>query len=447
MSAPNRSAIWKAPLASFLVYLLPIVTVHILIPWGMILAMEISRGRGDGEALWVAADVALALGLQAAAGLLWFWYFRAPSWKRLGAVFATVPLFFAALQWLYLIVIPTWFLVEADIKAGKTPWVQQCSVPGHYLAAIKTPPALALANASEAWVAEVKSSRLGILRMPECGVLPVNLKWSNVNPRLASVAPGGRVVYATYERPTNAESWWYVGGPNQEPLQLEKPERTDRQQPILSSDGQWVGWLQRISGGPGRSQMQAILQNPLSGKELAVGLPRYPSGRFRLLSADLEAPSLFLEYDYRQFLRVGLDGSVLEEPWKPAGVKASGESLLRLADGWVAWDSYKDRGSYMVSWSVAKGVGQHRVLKGRRIRSLATDRDGRYVAVSVTIRLNIGNIQDAVYVLQTSDGSAVFRKYLPRYSRSQVAFFGSEFFAYSETRPRPGAVHVLRLPQ
>ena len=45
--------------------------------------------------------------------------------------------------------------------------------------------------------------------------------------------------------------------------------------------------------------MQAILQNPLSGKEPAVGLPQYPSGRFRLLSADLEAPSLFLEYDYR----------------------------------------------------------------------------------------------------------------------------------------------------
>ena len=63
MGAPNRSAIWKAPLASFLVYLLPIATVHILIPWGMILAMEISRGRADREALWVAADVALALGL------------------------------------------------------------------------------------------------------------------------------------------------------------------------------------------------------------------------------------------------------------------------------------------------------------------------------------------------------------------------------------------------
>ncbi len=49
MSAPNRSALWKAPLASFLVYVLPIVTVHILIPWGMILAMEISRGRGTAK--------------------------------------------------------------------------------------------------------------------------------------------------------------------------------------------------------------------------------------------------------------------------------------------------------------------------------------------------------------------------------------------------------------
>jgi hypothetical protein len=46
--------------------------------------------------------------------------------------------------------------------------------------------------------------------------------------------------------------------------------------------------------------------------------------------------------------------------------------------------------------------------------------------------LNIGKAQDAVYVLSASDDHEVFRKYLPPYSRSPVAFLVGGFLAYSD---------------
>src|SRR5206468_3128132 len=44
-------------------------------------------------------------------------------------------------------------------------------------------------------------------------------------------------------------------------------------------------------------------------------------------------------------------------------------------------------------------------------------------------RPDIGDVQDAVYVLRVAHGGEVFRKYLPRYSRSGVTFLGSRYFA------------------
>jgi hypothetical protein len=62
--------------------------------------------------------------------------------------------------------------------------------------------------------------------------------------------------------------------------------------------------------------------------------------------------------------------------------------------------------------------------------------------VSVGTSLNIGKAQDAVYVLSAADGREVFRKYLPRYSRSPVAFLRPHFFVYSDQ----SGVHVVHTP-
>jgi hypothetical protein len=45
-------------------------------------------------------------------------------------------------------------------------------------------------------------------------------------------------------------------------------------------------------------------------------------------------------------------------------------------------------------------------------------------------------------VLRTDDGAAAFRRYLPRYSRSQVVFFDGGFLGYSDLE----GTHILKIP-
>ncbi len=88
----------------------------------------------------------------------------------------------------------------------------------------------------------------------------------------------------------------------------------------------------------------------------------------------------------------------------PKRVEASGTSFLRAGNGWVAWDSYRDRGPYRVEWSLAGGSGYHEILKGRHVTSLAVDPEERFVALSISTALNIGAFGDKVYVIRTEDG-------------------------------------------
>ncbi len=46
------------------------------------------------------------------------------------------------------------------------------------------------------------------------------------------------------------------------------------------------------------------------------------------------------------------------------------------------------------------------------------------------------------YVLRADNGQEVFRRYFPKYNRSEVRFLTGEFFAYSDGR----TVRVLRVP-
>jgi hypothetical protein len=71
---------------------------------------------------------------------------------------------------------------------------------------------------------------------------------------------------------------------------------------------------------------------------------------------------------------------------------------------------------------------------------------GRYVALSVTTSLSIGSVADSVYVLRAADGAQVFRRFLPRYARSAVAFPRDDLFAYTEWDGARAAIVVLRLP-
>lgn len=59
--------LFKALIASFSVYLLPVFTVHIFYLWGWAIGAELLAGKSGREPAWLAADAALAFGLQGCA--------------------------------------------------------------------------------------------------------------------------------------------------------------------------------------------------------------------------------------------------------------------------------------------------------------------------------------------------------------------------------------------
>ena len=441
--------LWKASLASFSVYLLPLVGPHAIWLWGEVLFPEIV-GKGERrEALWIAADLGLALVLQVAAGLLFYWFFQRPGWRRLLVLGAAVPVFFITVQRLYLVAIPAYFLIERDIAAEQGEWTVECTIPNASLASVRAPLGLTLEQAGEAWLIRIRSQGLeyAILRMPGCDVTELDLTWTNVGGTPSFVLPGGAHLANSWDKKTARQDWWYSSGPRTAPVRLKEPPNHSKNDglPILSEDGEWVAWVIREpDSGEYPTVAKILIQHVRSPEEkmTAVSLKELGPGGYVLLDLDMQSREVTVSRNLGEFLRIGLDGRVRWGPLKPETVKPHSQTFRRVGRGWVAWDAYKERDAYFIAWSLPHATGSHRVLKGRSITSVAVDPAGRFIAVSVSGSYSIGNVQDAVYVLRVADGTEVFRRYLPRYTRTQVAFLGRQFFAYSAQ----DEVRVLRLP-
>jgi hypothetical protein len=77
--------------------------------------------------------------------------------------------------------------------------------------------------------------------------------------------------------------------------------------------------------------------------------------------------------------------------------------------------------NYIVAWSPDSGSGSRRIPRGSSVEAAAVDPSARYVAISTITTLSIGSVRDSVVVLQTSDGKEVFRRFLPKYNRTNVS--------------------------
>jgi len=118
-----------------------------------------------------------------------------------------------------------------------------------------------------------------------------------------------------------------------------------------------------------------------------------------------------------------------------------------VGSGWVAWDAAREEGErYRVAWSLANGRGTHKALWSRSLTAVKVDPDGRYVAISESNAMRDSIVEDAVYVLRTSDGKEVWHRNLPRYARSSLAFLGEKLFAYTDSNEARSTVHVLQIP-
>ncbi|HXH84395.1 MAG TPA: hypothetical protein VNN07_15935, partial [Candidatus Tectomicrobia bacterium] len=226
-------------------------------------------------------------------------------------------------------------------------------------------------------------------------------------------------------------------------------------------DGRAVAWIVPVprSGQPPAPSLVIRLLPPRApggrgdgnasggdAREIVVDLARAGPGHVVVLDVDMQAREALVAVDERRFVSMGFDGGVRWGPVRPEGVEPIHATFRRVGDGWVAWDGYRESGPYVVAWTLPAGRGTHRVPRGRGITDIAVHPDGRLLALSLTTSLSIGDVQDAVYVLRAAAGGEVFRRFLPRYARSAVAFPAPDLFAYTEWDGTRFATVVLEIP-
>jgi len=437
----------NAFLLSFLVYLLPAIHAHGGNVLGLALWAEFAGGYSDREPLWLAMDAGLALALQAAAFVLFYWMLAGRRWRWLLLV-PSVPAGLALLNFAYMIEIPKRFLIEADTSPESGDWPIVCEIMDASTTGLTTGVALALERAGEIWLRTNKGNSHGLLKGADCGVSSRDLFFPGARGGIRYVTGGGTMHYQIDLEGDGIFEHWYFGAGAPDAVKLEAPDSIDHWSPVVDVNGGALAWLETRRDGDGKITAHLIVVRDLSnGGERRIGLRLAPYDSPLLLDFSLTEGVFHILRNYRELLRVGVDGAVVGPPLSPEGFDSFGNNIRLLDDGWVVWDGYRDTGRFRIAWSLPAGMGLHEIPKGRSITSLSVDPGGRYIAVSASRNLSIGDTPDTVFVLRAADGVEIFRRYLSPYTRSHLGFLGQDRLAMTVVADGRARVQVLAVPR
>jgi SAM-dependent methyltransferase len=325
----------------------------------------------------------------------------------------------------------------------KVDLAQECVVADSVVASARTTIDLAMAREGQALLYQTVANRYALLEMPGCRVTPLTDVPERVGVGNMFVLPGGTRLFPT-SPPGRAElSWWYARGAEARPARVEfLPDPKSPSQPILSNDGAWVAWLR--SAGTQDAWRVEMAMRRLDGKDdSVVRLDSLEPDTYELLDVDAAAREITVARGLNEFLRIGFDGGVRGRT-KIAEVAAQPDTYVRPGDGYFAWDANRESGPYRIGWSLPSGRDTLALESLRRIHHAAIDPAGRFAAVSLESQHGrLLSLTDAVAVVRLSDRREVFRRYLPRFTRSEVTFLTADYVAYADANQ----VRVLRLPK
>jgi hypothetical protein len=435
---PTRNRLIAALTLSSGIYLVPVVTAHWIDLFGLALGRELF---GDREAAWKAVDVALALSVQAVLFACVWWLL--PRSKAV-AVGLTVLLLIPAamvLNFAYLYAIPSYFLIERDSTPDISAWREECAVEGS-LDPVRQGISRGLDRRGDAWVRQDDGTHFGILQVPGCAVEPVALPALPIVASLHQALPDGSVVYTTMTGGV-AQQYWLLRRGSKEPRRLELPEGQTDRVPVVAEDGDWMAWVTRSPDRVASLRIESIG----GGVPIVFSHPLLQRTTLVVVELDMKRREVIVNRDLSAFAKLRLDGTVGWGPLTPGPIAAQTDTFRYLDGQWAAWDAYVENERYRLGWSTNAGTGQYLAPKGRSFTSAAMDASGRYVAASTTTSLSIGSIKDTIVAFRTSDGTEVFRKTLPSYARSHVAFLGDGYFAYSDFDGTRSRTRVLRMTE
>ena len=438
---------WVALLGSFGVYVVPLIGPHAAWFLGEALVASV---RGDQSLAWMAADVAVALTSQIAAGLALYWSLGG-GWARKIIWLGIIPLTMA-LNVAYLSVIPAFFLIEADTASEMNTWAEHCFVRAVELRPVRSSAVQTGQGARTWWAARSPDGRDTLLRVPECLTTDAVLPTAGKSPEgyldffisLQFASADGVAIVEQIDRRSTKRTWWTLTHPVATLQRLAESSDTFQTPPIISRRGDTVAYVTTVPGSGPPVLSQVLVRKAAPGSvvvETDIDLAPLGPASYVLLDVDAEAREVLLWRDERPLI-VSFDGQTRPVSFEPEDIHAQSSTYIRVGDGWVAWDAYREDGPYQIGWSLGGRSGRHRTNAGRSVTSAAVDPTGSYIAISETTTLSIGNARDVVYVLRTKDSADVFRRYLPRYSRSQVVFFDGGFLGYSDLE----GTHILKIP-
>lgn len=445
MNRPSRKrALLWAIIGSFAIYLIPIVGPHSIIFSGAMLLQELTGGH-DREALWRILDVGLAVFLQALFASLLYLLISWRRWWGWLVLVPALPAFFFAQLFGYQLLIPTIFLVESDPAPEQGDWPRVCELEGEWLDGTGASADLAMERAGEVWTMTADSRRYSILSMPECRLRPVSIPVIDAGGGVSQVRPGGAALYRVYDKATQKTELYVLPANSAAAIHQFPPAKLPYWDPIAIGDGDlaWLDYLRK------ENDVEPVvhIRRFSDDTELTISLPRgdCKCRQYQLLAFDDRSGDLLLSYYPNGLIGVGLDGAVRWGPFTADGLASIGANLRRVGEGWVAWDSYRDEGRYRIVWSLPSGSGSREIPKGRSITSLSVNPSGDLIAVSTSPSVSLGSIADALFVIKAADGSEIYRRTLPTYSRSNVQFIGNDYLAMYEFEGEKSRVVVLQV--
>jgi hypothetical protein len=198
---------------------------------------------------------------------------------------------------------------------------------------------------------------------------------------------------------------------------MPQPEEGTPNFPRVSSDARWAVWLARpdtkneeLQGGPVEKLEAEFAFDPRA---------RLGEGSYRVSDVAPGGQEILLERFPREYLLVQTTGSLVWAFKPDEGVLSSVESIRLSRDGqrYLAWDSYREEGAYVVQWRVNDRLVRKELPRHSTVHSAAVSADWKWIAVSTTANTKAGRGVDSITVW-SSDGTARFHTRLRDGSRS-----------------------------
>src|SRR4051812_13510341 len=173
----RRTSAAIALLSSFSVYFIPLIGPHAAPLVGEMFFGDMYRSRP----LWFLTDVAAGCMLQLVAFIVIDMFLRNRNLTRGFALVITVPTLFILAQALFMLWIPSMFLIENDTSSDTGNWPVECIADDAWIVGVATPWRAPGEPISEVLIQTSKAD-YGVLSVPGCGVAPLALPRPTLQP-------------------------------------------------------------------------------------------------------------------------------------------------------------------------------------------------------------------------------------------------------------------------